>query len=422
MRVLYTLAWLLLLPVAFAYLAWRARRQPEYLAHWGERLGAAPSLGSRPVIWVHAVSVGETRAAVPLVQALLRDHPQCTLLMTHATPTGRATGRELFGDRITQAYLPYDLPWLVGRFLARARPRIGVFLETEVWPNLYAGCRARGLPLFLVNARLSARSAAGYTRFAPLIRPALAGLAGCAAQTGADATRLAALGASRVQVTGNLKFDFDPPADTADRVAALGKLLGRRFVWLAASTRDGEEGLILDALVQLDLTDLLLVLVPRHPQRFDPVARLIQSRGLTWARRSEGGPVPPTTRVLLGDSMGEMPVYYGACDLAFVGGSLLPLGGQNLIEACAAGRPVLIGPHTFNFAEAAELAVAAGAARRVADVSELVAAVRELHGDPEALAAMGMAGLGFAAAHRGATRRVLAMLDSCLAQQRSDRP
>lgn len=422
MRALYTLAWLLLLPFAFVYLAWRARRQPEYLRHWGERLGRGPELADRPVIWLHAVSVGETRAAAPLVHALLREHTDCALLLTHATPTGRATGGELFGDRVVQAYLPYDLPWLVSRFLRRARPRLGIFLETEVWPNLYAACAARGVSLFLVNARLSARSAAGYARFAPLVRPALASLAGCAAQTEADAGRLTALGAAGVVVTGNLKFDHAPPADAPARAAELRGLLGARFVWLAASTREGEEALILDALACLDLPDLLLLLVPRHPQRFDEVARLVQSRGLACARRGEGRPVPADTRVFLGDSMGELAVYYAACDLAFVGGSLLPLGGQNLIEAAAAGRPVLIGPHTFNFAQAAEQAVAAGAARRVADSAALAAAVRELYRQPETRAAMGAAGLAFARAHQGATRRILDLLRPTLAERLGKAP
>lgn len=422
MRVVYTLIWLLLLPFAFAYLTWRARRQPEYLRHWGERLGAAPLAGERPVIWLHTVSVGETRAAAPLARALLRDHPDCALLLTHATPTGRATGRELFGDRVVQSYLPYDLPWLVGRFLRRARPRLGIILETEVWPNLYAACAARDVPVFLVNARLSARSAAGYARFAALIRPALASLAGCAAQTEADAERLRGLGAGRVAVTGNLKFDQAAPADTGARAAELRGLFGARFVWVAASTREGEEGLILDALALLDIPELLLVIVPRHPQRFDEVARLIQSRGLACERRSEARPVPADTRVFLGDSMGELAVYYAACDLAFVGGSLLPLGGQNLIEAAAAGRAVLIGPHTFNFAEAAEQAVAYGAARRVANGVALAAAVRDLHDHPAARAAMGAAGLAFAQAHQGATTRILDLLAPTLARRLSPLP
>jgi len=414
MRLLYTLAWLLLLPFAFAYLLWRARRQPGYRGHWRERLGWAPAPDGRPVIWIHAVSVGETRAAAPLVRALLDAHPECGLLLTHATPTGRATGAELFAGRVRQAYLPYDLPWLCTLFRARARPQLGVFLETEIWPNLYAACQAKRVPIFLVNARLSARSAAGYARFPGLVRNALARLAGVAAQTDADARRLADLGAAGVITAGNLKFDLAPPADAEARAADLRALWGARFVWLAASTREGEEALILDALDALDLPDLLLVLVPRHPQRFDQVARLVAQRGHACVRRGEARPVPAATRVFLGDSMGELAAYYAASDVAFVGGSLLPLGGQNLIEALAAARPVLIGPHTFNFAQASELAVAAGAARRVADSAELAAAVGALHDQPEVRRAMGAAGLAFTRAHRGATDRVLALLAPAL--------
>lgn len=422
MRLLYTLAWLFLLPFAFAYLLWRSRRQPAYRGHWRERLGWTGPLDGRPVIWVHAVSVGETRAAAPLVEALLDAYPRCRLLLTHATPTGRAAGAGLFGDRVSQAYLPYDLPPLSRLFLARVRPRVGIFLETEIWPNLYAACRRRGVPIFLVNARLSARSAAGYGRFAGLVRPALGTLTGIAAQTRPDAERLLGLGARQAEVTGNLKYDQTPPPDTGARAERLRQSWGGRFVWLAASTREGEEALILDALASLDIPGLLLVIVPRHPQRFDAVARLVEARGLACARRSGGRPVPRETRVFLGDSMGELPAYYAACDLAFVGGSLLPLGGQNLIEAMAAGRPVLIGPHTFNFAQAAEQAVTAGAARRVADSAGLAAAVRALHDDPAARAAMGAAGLALAEARRGATGRVMALLAPTLAERLAEAP
>lgn len=411
MRLLYSLVWTLVLPFAFLYLLWRARRQPEYLRHWPERLGlAAPPPGGKPVIWLHAVSVGETRAAAPLVAALEQRHPGHTLLLTHATPTGRATGRELFGARVRQAYLPYDHPLLVRLFLRRARPALGILLETEIWPNLVAACRQQDIPVFLVNARLSAQSALGYARFRALLAPSLAALAGVAAQSEDDARRLGELGARRVRVTGNLKFDAAPPDDTAARATALRALFAGRFVFLAASTREGEEALLLEALSALALPDLLLVLVPRHPQRFEEVARLIEARGLAYARRSGAAAVTPDTRVFLGDSMGEMAAYYAAADLAYVGGSLLPLGGQNLIEAAYAGCPALIGPHTWNFAEAAEQAVARGAALRVQDAAGLAAEVQRLYADPEARGAMAEAGREFAAANRGATARVMALI------------
>ena len=410
-RLLYTLLILMMVPFAPLYLMWRARRQPEYLQHWGERTGHLAWRPDKPVIWVHAVSVGETRAAAPLIRALLERHPDHALLLTHTTPTGREAGAQLFGSTVTQAYLPHDLPWFVQRFLARTQPVAGVIMETEVWPNLYAECARRGIPLFLVNARLSERSARGYARVAALARPALQSLTGIAAQSEADAERLRTLGAQHVTVTGNLKFDAAPPPESAARAAELRERFGPRFVFLAASTREGEEALVLDAYSKLDIPDLLLVIVPRHPQRFEAVADVVEQRGFDLVRRSEKQPVPDSVRVFLGDSMGEMAAYYAACDAAFVGGSLLPHGGQNLIEAAAAGRPVLTGPYTWNFEEAARRAIEVGAARRVHDAAELADAVSVLHGDAELRHRMGEAGKAFAETHRGATAGVLALIE-----------
>ena len=412
MRFLYSLAWLIALPFAFLHLLKRARRQPEYLWHWRERLGLAliPATG-RPLLWLHAVSVGETRAAAPLVRALWERHPGHAILLTHATPTGRATGRDLFGDSVIQAYLPYDFPPLIWLFLRRAKPVMGVIMETEIWPNLYAACARRGIPLYLANARLSEKSARGYGRFRALTAPALRSLAGIAAQTASDARRLESLGATSVEVCGNVKFDVTPPADTGERAHGLRGLFRDRFVFLAASTRDGEEALLLDEFANLTLPGLLIVLVPRHPQRFAAVATLLEERKIAYVRRGANQPLRDDTRVLLGDSMGELAAYYTAADLAYVGGSLLPLGGQNLIEAAAAGCPALIGPHTWNFAEAAEQAVACGAAQRVADAEVLAKAVLALSRDPETRQRMRAAGLQFAAANRGATERIMALLE-----------
>lgn len=407
----YPLFWLLGLPLAFLHLLWRARRQPEYLRHWPERLGFAPRI-SGPVIWLHAVSVGETRAAAPLLTALAQACPQARILLTHTTPTGRATSQELFGDRVLRCYLPYDFPPLVALFLRRSRPQLALFMETEIWPSVYAACAQRGIPLYLVNARLSEKSARGYSRLPKLTRIALTHVTAVAAQTNADAERLVQLGATQVSVTGNLKFDVSAPPDTTAKTAELRKIWGNRFVLLAASTREGEEALILDACANLSV---MLVIVPRHPQRFDTVAAEIASRGLLCVRRSEGHPVDTGTRVFLGDSMGEMAAYYAACDLAFIGGSLKPLGGQNLIEAAAAGAPILIGPHTFNFAESAHAAVACGAAERISDATGLARRASELFNDPEKLATMSAAGLAFTAAHRGATARVMALLEPAIA-------
>jgi 3-deoxy-D-manno-octulosonic-acid transferase len=395
-------------------------RQPAYLRHWGERWGfysrsscdpASPP--AAPRIWLHAVSVGETRAAEPLVRALLAALPECRLLLTAMTPTGRETARLLYGDdpRIQRLYLPYDVPGAVARFLDHFRPAAGILMETEIWPNLMFAARRRHLPMFLVNARLSRRSARGYARFGALTRPALASLAAVAAQTRSDARRLMALGAQRVTVCGNLKFDVAPDAALLDLGDAWRAHVGARFVWLAASTRAGEEDLLLDILRRLHLhhPEILLVLVPRHPERFLAVAGAIRAQGFSCQRRSQGLPEPENA-VWLGDSMGEMPAYYRLADVAFIGGSLLPLGGQNLIEAAACGCPALVGPHTFNFAEASQSAISQGAARRIADADALLEALRELAAAPAAREAMRHAGLAFAARHRGATKRIMRIL------------
>jgi 3-deoxy-D-manno-octulosonic-acid transferase len=411
MRVLYTLLLYVLAPFALAFLAWRARRQPGILGHVAERFGHYAPAPQAPLIWLHAVSVGETRAAEPLVRALQARHPQCRILLTHMTPTGRETGATLFGGRVERCYLPFDFPGAVARFLDHFQPRAGIIMETEIWPNLIHAGRARAIPLYLVNARLSGKSHAGYRRFAALVRESLSGFTAVAAQSPGDARRLAALGARDVRVTGNLKFDITVPPDQLE----LGRVLRRGFgearpVLLAASTREGEEALLLDALAGIDVPGLLTVVVPRHPQRFDEVARLLEARGVRYQRRSADAVTDPATRVVLGDSMGEMFAYYAACDVAFIGGSLVPQGGQNLIEACAAGKPVLIGPSTFNFAEAAELAIEAGAAIQIADPPALAREAQRLLLDRGAARRMSQAGTAFAGAHRGATARVLELI------------
>lgn len=407
-RFLYCVLLWLGAPLVWLRLLWRSKKQPEYLRHLGERWGFYGRRPERPVIWVHAVSVGETRAAQPLVEGLLSAHPDHCLLLTAMTPTGRETGRELYGERVFQAYLPYDYLGATKRFFRHFRPAVGVLMETEVWPNLLAAAQVAGVPVGLANARLSERSARGYRRFGALARPAFRALAGAAAQTAADAARLESLGARGVTVTGNLKFDVAPPADRLELGRTWRAAIGARPVWLAASTREGEEELVLAAFAALP-ADALLVLVPRHPQRFATVAALVERAGLALERRSRGLP-GPGTRVWLGDSMGEMAAYYAAADLAFVGGSLLPLGGQNLIEAAACGCPVVVGPHTFNFAQAAEDAIAAGAALRVADAKTLGSAVGNLLQDGKRRQAMASAAREFAAAHRGATARTLALI------------
>jgi 3-deoxy-D-manno-octulosonic-acid transferase len=423
-RLAYSAALWLALPFVLARLAWRARRQPGYLAHLAERFGATPVPPGQPVIWVHAVSVGETRAAAPLITLLRRDYPGAAILLTHMTPTGRATGRELFGDNVTQAWLPWDYGFAVRRFLARAAPSFGVLLETEIWPNLLAACKHNGVPVFLVNARLSERSAAGYARFSSLAREALQGLAGVAAQTGPDASRLESLGAREVAVTGNIKFDLEVPGDMEARGRELRALFGaQRRIWVVGSTREGEEELLVDAIEAAQPgADVLVVIVPRHPQRFDAVAALLASRHGPVPRRSLGQPVPAAARYALGDSMGEMLAYYAAADVVLVGGSLKPYGGQNLIEPCAVGKPVLFGPHTFNFESAAEAALAAGAGLRARDAREATGMAMALLDNPARCADMGRRAARFAQANRGALLRLGAWLAPRVAASRARAP
>ena len=438
-RQLYSVLLHLALPWLLLRLWWRGRKEPGYREEWLQRLGVYPArphadLRRQPLIWLHAVSLGETRAAQPLVEALLARHPDHRLLITHMTATGRAAAQSLYGSKAELAWLPYDFTWAMARFYAYFQPGLGILMETEVWPNLARTARARGMPLILANARLSEKSLAGYRRAGALAREAFAGLI-VAAQTEADAARIKRLGTQSVAVTGNLKFDSNPSAAATGASDALRRLFGTGRVFLAASTREGEEALLLDALTRTPLdasasldapagavtdalpaavTPTVTVIVPRHPQRFNAVAALLQQRGIAFTRRSENRPLPTGCHVMLGDSLGEMPLYYAACDCAFIGGSLLPFGGQNLIEACAQGTPVLIGPQTFNFAEAADQAVAAGAALRVDSAAALVREVRTLLADGGRRARMGEAGRAFCASHRGATARTMEMIDAAL--------
>ena len=410
----YRLLLWLAFPLVLARLWWRGRHEPGYRLNIAERFGFYRAKPERPVIWLHAVSVGETRGAEPLLNALRSRHPDCDLLITQMTATGREAALRLSSGGVHVAWLPYDYPSAVRRFLRNFRPRLGILMETEIWFHLVGECQRAGVPLLLANARMSAKSARGYSAVGPLVRVALGGLSAVAAQTTGDAERLRSLGAPAVEVTGNLKFDADPSAGSESLAAQFRHGFGGRAVLLAASTREGEEELLLDALKQNALGDAILVIVPRHPQRFDKVAQLLASRGLKFVRRSASVPLDADCGIVLGDSMGEMAAYYRACDLAFVGGSLLAYGGQNLIEACAAGVPVLIGPHTYNFAQAAENAVAAGAAVRVNGAEEVMQLARSILQDAGLRERMGKAGFAFCAAHRGATERTLAICERLL--------
>jgi 3-deoxy-D-manno-octulosonic-acid transferase len=417
-RLFYSVLWHLGLPLIGLRLLYRARKQPEYLHHLGERFGATPLKGSHPCLWLHAVSVGETRAAQPLIKALLAGYPHHEILLTHMTPTGRATGQTLFGNepRVRSCYLPYDFPWAQRRFLQRTRPQLGIVMETEVWPNLLHTASQLGIPMLLANARLSERSARGYLRLGQLTQSSFARFAHILAQTEADAARLCQCGARQIEVCGNMKFDVEVAPTLLARGDEFRDGAPNRPIILAAATREGEEAPLLDAFGRHAPADALLVLVPRHPQRFDEVAIEVQKQGLSLQRRSEGTAINPQTRVWLGDSMGEMIAYYRMSDIAIIGGSWQPLGGQNLIEACAVGKPVLIGPHTFNFTEAAAKAIDAGAARRCQDLDEALATCAKLLQEPATRTAMAMAGQAFAQANQGATAHTLEVIADILRQ------
>ena len=415
-RFAYTALLWLLLPYAFFHLWWRSRKQPEYLDHVAERFGRYAFRSNKPVIWLHTVSVGETRAAATLVRSLRVQYPQHQILLTHTTPTGRAASEQLYGDEVIRVYLPYDYPFAVQRFLDHFKPQVGVLLETEVWFNLIHRCKASNVPLLLLNARLSEKSSAKYARFPHLAHEGLHDLHLIAAQTDGDAQRLSELCGRAVSTMGNLKFDIEPPAKMLVQGRLLHELFGMRPIFLAASTREGEEALLLDALQNITAKDVLTVIVPRHPQRFDEVAKLIEQRGLKMQRRSANVAIAADTQIVLGDSMGEMFAYYAACDIAFIGGSLLPFGGQNLIEACTVGKPVLIGPHTYNFAQATELAVASGAAIQVSDANELSIQLDRLLRDNIATQTMAQAGLRFVKENQGATRLACSLIDSVLTE------
>ena len=412
-RALYTALACCALPFLPIKLWWRGRREPGYRQSIGERFGRfGGSALSTPLFWVHAVSVGETRAAQPLVQRLKAAYPDASILVSHMTAAGRDAGQMLFGNTVTQVWLPYDVPFAVNAFLDHFRPDAGFLVETELWPNLIAAAHSTSIPLFLINARLSERSARGYARVASLTGPMLRRLSGVAAQTEDDAARLARLGAPAPIVTGNLKFDLSVPTQARALAIEFKQRFGvRRPTWIAASTRDGEEELILDAMsrAQLPATTLTLI-VPRHPQRFDAVADILRHRGLPFVRRSAGAPVPPDISIVLGDSMGEMLAYYAAADIAFVGGSLLPFGAHTLIEPLSVGTPVLIGQYSFNFAEATDNALAAGAAIRVENADALLAKVAYLLVDSSARKKMAGAAHAFHDAHRGATQRLWSWL------------
>ncbi len=395
-------------PLARYLLAKRSRRSPAYLLHQGERFGEALPQPVQQAIWVHAVSVGETRAAVPLVQALRRRFPDALLLLTQMTPTGRAAAESLFPGAQCR-YLPYDHPAWTAAFLAQHRPRFGIIMETEIWPNLLAACRQSRLPVFLANARLSEQSARGYRRWPSLFAPALRTFRRVLAQTEADAERLRGIGAANVLVCGNTKYDIAPPAAMHELAAQFRQRIGSRPVVVCASTRfhrEQDEALLLLQQWRQYRGNALLVVIPRHPERFDAVAEGAAALGLRVQRRSDGQRVDADTQVWLGDSMGELFAYYLAADMAFVGGSLVDTGCQNIIEPIACGKPTLFGYSTYNFAAACAGALEAGAALQVATPQAWYAAVQRWLNQPAERERYCAQAAGFIRAHQGASERI----------------
>lgn len=423
-RFFYTAFLYLIMPLVLLRLLWRARRAPAYGRRWQERFGfVSPIPRQRRVIWVHSVSVGETLAAVPMIRRLQQTYPEALLAVTTMTPTGSERVVAAFGDTVYHVYAPYDLPDAVSRFVRRVHPDLLIIMETELWPNTINSCARRGIPVVLANARLSEKSRNGYRRFISLVAPMLAQLTTVAAQTGTDAERFLSLGVKpdQLQVTGNIKFDLELGENQRNEAEVLGAQWrgrsqwrdgGGRPVWLAASTHRGEDEIILDALadvVQI-YPDLLLVLVPRHPERFDEVAELCRKRGHATVRRSAAVVPASTDQILLGDTMGELALFFGACDLAFVGGSLVPVGGHNLIEPATWGVPVLSGSSLFNFSEVAGLLRSVKGLEICDSAAEIAACVKNLLDDGERRRAMGNAARAVADANRGAMDRLLGLV------------
>lgn len=419
MRMLYSLALYLLSPLLFLYLLFRGWRERGYWQRWGERLGFYSEKARPGGIVVHAVSMGEVNAAEALIRKLAGEYPDLPLTLTCFTPTGSRRIQALFGSSVAHNYWPLDLPGAVRRFLNHTQPKLVLVLETEIWPNFYASAFRRGIPLMLVNARISNHSFERYLRLHRLTAPALGCASSIAAQSAEDLRRLLALGAppDRTWLSGNLKFALQLPDGLDEKAVALRRSFGEsRPVFLAASTREGEEEIILTAFanVRTHVSGALLVIVPRHPERFEEVARLISARGFNLARHSRSAEYSPVIDCCLVDVMGELMSYYAACDVAFVGGSLADTGGHNVLEPAALGKPVLVGPHTFNFAVITEKLVSAGAAMRVSDAGSMEAAVIELFNDPAKRRAMGAAGLVMMHQQQGALDRTLQQIDGLL--------
>jgi len=419
MRLVYVLLTCLLAPVVIAMEAWKSLTSPEYRGRLGQRLGYGVPKPPADCIWVHGVSVGEVQAAAALVQALRRQHPEVPVVVSTVTPTGMQRARTLFGDTVQHCYLPYDLPGAVRRFLGRTRPRVAIILETEIWPTLYNSLGRRGIPLVLASARVSTRSLGRYRRMASLFRETLSHGILIGAQTPVDAERFLDIGApaDRVRVTGNVKFDLEIPAAAIDAGREFrARCAAGRPVWIAGSTHEGEEEAALAAHLRVRERhpDALLLLVPRHPQRFEAVRALLRRRGVGFAQRSAGEAPAATQSVFLVDTLGELQMFYAAADVAFVAGSLVPVGGHSLLEPAVLGLPMLSGPHTHNAQEVADLFEQCGALVIVRSPDELAARIGGWFDDPARARADGERGRQAVAQSRGAVGRIVAMVTPLL--------
>lgn len=411
MRKFYTLIFSAILPWVLLRLYWRGLKAPPYRQRWRERLGYYPRESRLDVIWLHAVSVGEAEAAFPLIRLMQSRHPQIPFLVTTTTPTGSSRVQSVLGGSVEHVYLPYDLPGIVNRFLDHFRPKIAVIMEKEIWPNLFAACADRKIPLFVINARLSARSARSYQKIPGLVRPALAQVSLIGAQTEEDRNRFITIGAepARVRVLGNIKFDVSiDDATVAAGHALKQRVFQGRFVWIIASTHQGEEDVFLRLYpaLKVKIPELLLLIVPRHPERFQAVRELCEEQGLGVIMRSDNLPIDIGSDVYVADSMGELKMLYAAADAAFVGGSLVPVGGHNVLEPAAVGVPVLFGPQMFNFQEIAEQMPAAGAALQCDDETAIAEALLRLYVDADFRGGLTRNAKAFVEQNQGATARI----------------
>lgn len=416
MKVLYSTLFYLALPFILIRLIWRGFKAPAYFKRWHERFGHIPSRASKQnLIWVHAVSVGEVEACRPLIKGLQDRYPEHQILITTMTPTGSARVKSLFAENVLHVYLPYDLPFAIRGFLDAMQPQFGIIMETELWPNLILICAERSIPIAVANARLSVRSARGYLKVAKLTRQMLQNIPLIAAQSHSDRDRFVQLGAhkDKVHAVGNLKYEISLPASIIERAESIRALWGNRPVFIAASTHEGEEEQILDAARKIrgQFRDLLLIIVPRHPERFDRVTALCRRSGLNTLRRSDGKPCRSQVQALVVDSMGELSVFYGTADVAFVGGSLINHGGHNILEPAALSRPVITGPHYFNFLEITRQFLEYHAAIEVKNTDQLADSVIELLKDPQRRTEMGDAGKHLIEQSKGASQRLLNLID-----------